>query len=581
MKNLKQQGILLYSSILILFVTTIISNINKGTNPIIIVVSVIAAFMSSIYSIISHVENYLIRKNRAKGRLSSITFTDREEDVEHILQKLLTTEHIIEICGNGKQCGKSWIAMKIVDYINHPEEYPDKKIKFPYKAAYYIDFNQDSIEKIESFFDNNIINFKTVIIFDHVNDIDYILLKQSVYHFQLIYILQDNFDYNFFKYSVSIFQESKINELQSNIRKNYFGIDNLTEPEIRTLYTLTAGNIGKIHSLLSSQKCVKWIKDITLGIRTDYDEELCKIKMELLIGEYQSAQRKLQQFETINNLHFPNNNAMYYNYILIKADCEHLLNHYENALQLLSIIEADPYRSNNKNYELELYKAHYYKHLWKCNEALEMLHNIYSLTYSAKVDALGILVAKYFINDLFVPYSNSTSLMEFLDVYNNAYNNINIATAQDALKCKRCTAIYLYYTDSQPSLEELVLKITEVIDKYKSEHDRLLANAYFIRGEIYRLYGQYDRAMADYKRTTSITLDNNIIVQTNLMVFYLVHCKKIKAEFNALSENEIINLCAKNNYAQIVWRRINSVCLNDPTKQAIINCFDSRIMPIL
>lgn len=134
---------------------------------------------------------------------------------------------------------------------------------------------------------------------------DYILTKQSCYHFQLIYIMQDNCNYNFFKYNISIFQESKINDLQNNIRKNYFGIESISEDEIHTLYSLTAGNIGKIHAMLSSQKCVKWIKDINAGVRTDYDEELYKINMDLLIGEYQSAKINFSIFKIKTNNFFP------------------------------------------------------------------------------------------------------------------------------------------------------------------------------------------------------------------------------------------------------------------------------------
>ena len=77
------------------------------------------------------------------------------------------------------------------------------------------------------------------------------------------------------------------------------------------------------------------------------------------------------------------------------------------------------------------------------------------------------------------------------------------------------------------------------------------------------------------------TDDNNIKIQTNLIVIYLTKCKKIKIESSLLTDSMADISCSDNNYAQIVLRKINSVILNDPHKDTIINMFDTRIMPIL
>ena len=37
--------------------------------------------------------------------------------------QLLIKEHIIEISGDSEACGKTWIAKKIFDCINHPKDY--------------------------------------------------------------------------------------------------------------------------------------------------------------------------------------------------------------------------------------------------------------------------------------------------------------------------------------------------------------------------------------------------------------------------------------------------------------------------
>lgn len=580
MKN--KQIIILYISLAILFILAIYLG-HKEDNLYVGMVSVVVMLIPAIYSAIPLIEEYKIKRSRSKNRLSDSTFTDREEDIENLLNKLSTTEHIIEISGIDKQCGKTWIAKRLCDYINHPKDIKNGVPKCPYKIAYYIDLDCNDQSHIENFFETKVINTKVVLIFDNVVNMNYILSKQSLYHFQLVYILKENNIENFFKYNVSKFQESHIKELQNKIKNNYPGIESINENEIHVLYSITNGNIGKIYSVLSKQNSVKWIRDIATYNRTEYDNRLDNIKLILFTGKYEEAKNELNIFYTENKEYFSENNDLYYKYTLIKADCEHLLNNYQNAIDILSLIEVLPYDSYNKNYELELCKAHYYKHLWKCNESLEILYQIRKLSYTAKVDSLGILLAKYFIDDLYVPYTEHNSLNEFFNVYLDAQNSTNeqIHDMNDILKCRRCTAIYLFYKNKPSSPDMLIEYITEIIEIYKSQNNRLLANAYFIRGEIYRLYKQYDNAILDYANCNSITYDNNIIVQTNLMAYYLMHCKELELKFNILSLNEIIKLCQKNNYAEKLWHRINSINLNDSNKKHIIECFDTRIMPIL
>lgn len=570
--------VLLYISLIILFIMTAISSYGNNGNFIMTAIAVVVILIPAAYSALPLIEDYRIRKNKGKNCLSQNTFTDREDDVNKIMEKLLTKEHVIEITGNGKQCGKTWIAKKIVDYINHPNEY---KKRIPYKAAYYIDMKDHNTDYIDNLLENNIINSKTVLIFDHVCALNYILDKQLLYHFQLIYIFDKNCDFNFFRHNISTFQEKNIDELHEKIRSNYSEIDRITKSEIQTLYRLTEGNIGKIHLMLSSQKCVVWIKDIATGKPTDYELILNKIKMELLIGNYRKADEMLDQLKQENEEFLFANNSFFYKYNLLKSDCEHLLNNYSSALSVLSVIEQKPYCINNKNYELELCKAHYNKHLWKCNKALEILYQIKQQSYAAKVDSLGILLAKYFINDIHVPHSESSSLDIFLDTYYDASNNMQGQEPRNALKCQRYAAAYMYYKNHPTVPDSLINIITKIINMYKAQNDRLLANAYFMRGEIYRMYNQYDKAIQDYEKTISVTDDNNIKTQTNLIVIYLTKCKKIKMESDLLTGSMADNLCNDNNYAKIVQGKINSVILNDPHKDTIINMFDTRIMPIL
>ena len=111
---------------------------------------------------------------------------------------------------------------------------------------------------------------------------------------------------------------------------------------------------------------MKRLKDIASSNQTDYDEKLNSIDLILYTGQYESALKELKIFAKQHEEYFQENNELFFKYIMLKSDCEHLLNHYEEALTLLSIIENEPYYIYNKDNKIELYKAHYLRHLWAC-----------------------------------------------------------------------------------------------------------------------------------------------------------------------------------------------------------------------
>jgi len=235
----------------------------------------------------------------------------------------------------------------------------------------------------------------------------------------------------------------------------------------------------------------------------------------------------------------------------------------------------------NKNYEIELHKAHYCKHLWRCDEALGILRAIKDVSYSAIVDSLGILAAKYFINDLHVDYTDKSSIEVYKDYFICAESSNLTHTQADSYKLLRHKSVYEFYVHRDLDLAELIFYINKNITLYKAENNRLLANAYFIQGEIYRMYKEYDNAIISYKNCLNITHDNNIIIQVNLMVYYLKFIKKLSLDFDIINNENIYKICQYNNYADKIYRKIKCIELNDPNAEEIITCFDTRIMPIL
>lgn len=544
---------------------------------------IVLVIIPFIYTILPIIYDYLLKINNMKNRLSSNTYTDRYDDLQNLVTALLK-EKVIMLTGSYPQCGKSWLAKKLFDCINNPKDSEFKNIhNKQIKKAYYLDMQNKNEEDIHKFFENHIITNKTLIIIDHILQIDYIFSKQELYDFFLVYVTKNIIETKGTRYSISEFDPKHIPDLQNNIKKNYINIDSLHENEIQVLYNLTNGNIGKIHFLLEHQEYVEWIKQLSKKEQTSYDKELSTIQLELFIGEYANARKELDIFSDKYSNVLLKNYDLYYKFYLIKSDCEHLLNNYQEALTFLMPLKKRELVIYNTNYSLEILEAHYYKHLWKCDEALKILKSIEANTISGMTDALGILVAKYFIDDLSVSNSNLDSLTVFMNTLEWCEKSTLLKSNKDLLKIERNKSIYLYYKGNYTK-KEILEPINSVILKYTNENNRLLANAYFIRAEINRLFHNYKQTLLDYENCIERTDDNNIKIQVNVMKYYLKYIKKVtRLNFKGvLSKEKIITLCKdKNNYGMKLIRRINSIELDPPQKDQIIECFDTRIMTIL
>lgn len=546
-------------------------------------ISMFVVIIPSVYSLIPLIVEQRKLKSFRKNRLTESIFTDRKEDLEDIIRILNIKEHCIQITGEEAQCGKTWMAKRLCDYINNQKdpEFRNMKLKCTYITADYLDMDNYTEKELDAYFKDNIVTNKTVLIFDHVDNFTVVLGKQRQFHFQMIYILKNNVTQTLTTHTMYAFSQKDIEELQHKIKKCYPGISNLTQNEVDTLFQLTDGNIGRITALLSDQRCVLWIKDISNKKATEYEECLHKIEIDIRSGYYQDARQKLSKFESDYKSDFHNNVHLSYKYNLILSNCEHMLNQYQTALDTLSIIELKPYQQYNLDFEIELYKAHYNKHLWNCNEALEILENIKDRSFAALVDSLGILTAKYFVDDLFVPNSSDDSLEEFYKQFQKATNSSLKHNDYDDYKLKRYLPIFFVYKEKPVQEDQLINMIDEVIKIYESENNRLRANAYFVKAEIYRLYEKYKNAVKEYKRCLDVTFDDNIKLQTNLMVYYLVKIKKIELDFELMQENALSELSKNNKYSRIVRHRIRNIELGDSNAVQIQEQIDSRIMPIL
>lgn len=557
----------------------------QSNNVLKIVAGVLLMIIPYIYTVLPVVKEYYKDNNNLQNRLSQNTFTDRQNDLQNLLD-LLNKNQIIQLTGNDSQCGKSWLAYKLIDYINHPKDAEFKQyrpLKRKFKNVYYIDMKQKTDAEINSFFEDNIVTNKTLIIADHITKNDFFFSKQDIYGFSLLFITPSKIETKGTVYYISKFERDNVPALQENINRNYSNIEKLSRQEIEALYDLTFGNIGKIHFLLERQEYVVWIKQLANNLQTVYDNELNDIQFELFKGEYSLAKKALDDFGRRYKRELPNNNDLYFKFFIMKSDCEHLLNNYQNALDILMPLKKKELGCYNINNKVDILEAHYYKHLWQCDKALIILQAIQAFNICGLTDSLGILVAKYFVDDLTVPNTKLNSLAVFLKTFEMCKESSLKKSDRELSKIMRNESIYLYYKEKY-TRKEILEPINSVIEKYQKENNRLLANAYFVRAEINRLFRKYKDTLLDYNRCLTQTEDNNIKIQVNIMKYYLATIKNVtifKSDSH-LAKEQISELCKnKNKYGTLLVRRINSIELEDPNKEQIIDSFEHRIMTIL
>ena len=420
-----------------------------------------------------------------------------------------------------------------------------------------------------------------LLIFDNVKDLTFIMTQYKKYEFTFIYILDSDKNCNNVVHKVSEFGVTHIPALQEKILYIYPLIAELNESQSKVLHKLTDGNINKIVTMLSSKQYIDWIIDINEKKQTEYDILLQSIEIELFCGHYKKAKEELQEFNKNNENEIKLNADLYFKYTLIKSDCEHLLNNYSDAKDIITTLNSNS--EFNKNFTLQLSLAHYYKHLWKSNDALKILEDIYGKTNAAIVDSFGILLSQYFINGTANKHDYPNSLKSFLDLFVYLDSNNLSPISSDCAKKERYKVYYNYYSSSNPDYDEIIVLADNLIKEYRESGNRLLANAYVLRGEINRLFEKYDFAEIDYEQSLLATDDRNIYTQVHLMRYYISSIKKknFKRKLPLHTKQELVKLCDNNKYNDILFSLINSIELQDENASKIIKNFDEKIMIIL
>lgn len=523
-----------------------------------------------IFSIIPLFDEELKKIKFDKTILSNSTFTDRKDDLRKILCDL-NIKDSIQLIGSETGCGKSWLAKKLCDLINDKKElrsYIGKGFRTKIKKSIYIYSLLDE-NQLHNLFVSNKISHKTLIIFDDIckGSLKSIKSYQEKLGFKLIYILNEAEETDICIHSIEKFEQKHLVPLHDKIIKIYPLVERLSEDELRVVHSLTDGNILKISEILSRSEHVNWIKVIAKNDIVEYMQELNKIKITLFIGKYDIAAKELDNFKEKykNSLHI--NNDMFFHYTIIKSDCEHLLNNYTTACAIIKTLNFNDTR--NENFTIELYLAHYLKHLWENSEALEILNMIASHNKSAYLDTFGIYLAEFFITS-----NSDNSLDKFKELFLQIDDKANH-------KYIRYQIYYKYYNKCEFS--ELISMADTLIELYKNENNRLLANALVLRAELFRIFKKYNLAFQDYEQSLLVTNDKNIKTQVYLMIYYLKKIKKVQVEtnFQEISAIDMVRLCENNKYSELVFSQINSITLGDENKDIIQKNIDNKIMPIL
>lgn len=240
---MKKDKFYVYLPMILGIVLIILSILNSFENNNVwgIIGGVLLIIIPYVYTSIPIIYERYKENNSLKNRLSENTFTDRQTDLQNLIS-LLHNHKIIQLTGNERQCGKSWLALKLIDCINHPNDVDfihHHSLKKLFKRIYYIDMKQKSDSDINYFFENNIVTNKTLIIIDHIKKVDYIFSKQEAYNFSLIFITASIVDTKGEIYYISSFEIDNVPKLQKNINRNYNNIEILSKKEIETLYEVT------------------------------------------------------------------------------------------------------------------------------------------------------------------------------------------------------------------------------------------------------------------------------------------------------------------------------------------------------
>ena len=541
-------------------------------------------------------------ENKIRKKLEIYAFTDRETELGAVCEILkqwaeeYLTKPICILCDTNAT-GRTYFLLKIWHTVISKSDFNKnlKSGKINYKTwrkikkIVYIDC-LDNSEETKKLIDK--INYRThkknhIYIFDNLNDNIYDTVIKKFNLMKFIYSCDSTSkeikDLNCEPVSLSRFQKNDVMLYHKKI--NNFGL-NLKPENFNKIMDFTQGNIKQISKIFDTRKNI----NAFLALETSNDEFkkiLTDVEFKLLIGDYGDALVELDK----NKEKFLNTYIKYlFNYRLLRANCLHLLNRYEDAILELSIlmnnflqtenfedVEIDEvYKSFNKDHIVDIRLAHYEKHMGNFVNALHLLEKI--KTVQAKLDMLGIYAADYFLNE--------QSYSEFINTYEELQGKIKSMSEEQLNKFYRYSPVYFYLKEGKIFHNDL----DKCINYYEKTKDHLIANALFMKAELFRLNNSLKNATKLYQQCLEYAYsfkDENLKLQVSLMINYLITTRKIK--FNQkentpnLSIVQIKNIALKYkmdyNYNCACY--FNSVNLSDTEWRSKTKKIDHRIFIIL
>ena len=232
--------------------------------------------------------------------------------------------------------------------------------------------------------------------------------------------------------------------------------------------------------------------------------------------------------------------------------------------------------------------AHFYKHLWDIERSLSILNKIAANNITGLFGQFGILIDLYFLE---TDMDKTQPLEHFFLLFEIAENRLNEVSGELYSKYLQYKTVYGYFKGTEKN--SLLDYINEEIVSYENTNNRLKANAYFVKAEIFRLFGQYEDSLNFYIKCQSATNDNNIKIQVAIMLYYLYKIKKVFGEkYNTKydeyikSINEIESMClhngiVSNKYGKILVEKLKSLPQGSDNSSDMIHSFDTKIMVIL
>lgn len=271
--------------------------------------------------------------------------------------------------------------------------------------------------------------------------------------------------------------------------------------------------------------------------------QLEKVKSEYRKGNYERAQKLLDDIGIDRRDDIRCDGEFAYNYNIERAYVLHLLNEYDSSLDILNKM-TDIFDNAGR---IEIDKSHCLKHKGDFNKAVEVL-NRYRSTHSGCCETyrkeIGI--------QLLLAWKNGPRTKASTKAINQAKNamkelrSLTNKSLYSEAQALYGVAIDWYKPSTHVVIPKLIKKQYNNIAHLQDKHGKLYPNAKFLLAELHRLYGNFSQAADLYFECYKHAVQNrdfNLESQSVIMIAYMYAANKTPSMFSMRDITDIHRKC--------------------------------------